>query len=861
MASVSNKESCQEVRPIWSGGVALVVALVLVACFSACGGPGGSASGSDGTDIPTYIEARASALRSQVLLRSSLDFDGDGKSDIIWRNDDGTIAIWLMDGATPKSSPVVGTMSASLRIVGLGDFDGDGKSDILWQNDNGAVLIWLMNGATPKSSPAVGMMSASWKIARTGDFDGDGKSDILWRNDDGTISIWLMDGATPKTTPVVGKMSAAWKIAHVGDFDGDSKSDILWRNDDGTISIWLMSGATPKTTPVVGTMPSAWKIAHTGDFDGDGRSDILWRNDDGTIAIWLMNGATPVAMPVVGTMNAVWNIVTTGDFDGDGKSDIVWRHNDGTTAVWLMSGATPKASPVVGVMSLSWKLVDMASAATAQASPGNALVLQAGDYWEFEWTETTITFAQGSGTSTDSKSGIFRVTLGTPQVLGGKAAFPVSISGNANIKPIWTYLAADGPALLGTLEGVAYSTILGGEAGGWKGSGFFTFYPPDLAKVATRGTFKGNYRTTDAWVVSRSSSSGGCTYYSEVGQNICTNDPSSYSESEYQKAGVGPIGYAFSSSSSYSGGGFYSSYQIAKKIELIRSSRIANDGTVFGGPPWDSLPTLGQKPNPTGAAALNGSVLTFGGNWTAGNVPPWVQAFDPNKNAWGTALSSGAEARTVIGISGGSLYALGRTSALASTSLLRMDPASNIWHPVRSTVPSFSNVCGAASLASGNLAVVDCHPTSIQGLTMYIYNAATGRWATGVRAFTVLLRAAVAAVGDDVYVISGYSSSSGAITGNVRRFRSQTNAWEWGSDVPTPRDGPSAVSIGNKVYVMGGTGKTSDVPSGRVVEIFDASSGTWSTGPMLPQVGSSFAATTLDGDIYVFGNTAVVYSP
>lgn len=27
-----------------------------------------------------------------------------------------------------------------------GDYNGDGKSDILWQNDNGTPAVWLMNG-------------------------------------------------------------------------------------------------------------------------------------------------------------------------------------------------------------------------------------------------------------------------------------------------------------------------------------------------------------------------------------------------------------------------------------------------------------------------------------------------------------------------------------------------------------------------------------------------------------------------------------------------------------------------------------------------------------------------------------------
>ena len=34
----------------------------------------------------------------------------------------------------------------SWHIKGTGDFNGDGKSDILWQNDRRHAAIWLMDG-------------------------------------------------------------------------------------------------------------------------------------------------------------------------------------------------------------------------------------------------------------------------------------------------------------------------------------------------------------------------------------------------------------------------------------------------------------------------------------------------------------------------------------------------------------------------------------------------------------------------------------------------------------------------------------------------------------------------------------------
>ena len=47
----------------------------------------------------------------------------------------------------------------SWAVVGTGDFNGDGKSDILWRNTNGTVAIWEMNGGQVLAS--VGGRSAS----------------------------------------------------------------------------------------------------------------------------------------------------------------------------------------------------------------------------------------------------------------------------------------------------------------------------------------------------------------------------------------------------------------------------------------------------------------------------------------------------------------------------------------------------------------------------------------------------------------------------------------------------------------------------------------------------------------------------
>ncbi len=94
------------------------------------------------------------------------DYNGDGKSDILWRNDAGLVAIWQMNGATLVDGAVVGTIPTDWKIQdGAGDYNADGKSDFLWRNDNGQVAIWQMNGATLVDGSLVSVpVPADWTI-------------------------------------------------------------------------------------------------------------------------------------------------------------------------------------------------------------------------------------------------------------------------------------------------------------------------------------------------------------------------------------------------------------------------------------------------------------------------------------------------------------------------------------------------------------------------------------------------------------------------------------------------------------------------------------------------------------------------
>jgi Ca2+-binding RTX toxin-like protein len=147
----------------------------------------------DGTDIVSNIGSFQFADRAYGLTELSLiaktkptqDFNGNGTGDLLWQNDDGTAAVWLMEGTTYAGGANLRNNGPSWHAKKAADFNGDGKSDILWQNDDGSAAIWLMDGTKEIGGANLRNVAPSWHAKTAADFNGDGKADILWQNDDG----------------------------------------------------------------------------------------------------------------------------------------------------------------------------------------------------------------------------------------------------------------------------------------------------------------------------------------------------------------------------------------------------------------------------------------------------------------------------------------------------------------------------------------------------------------------------------------------------------------------------------------------------------------------------------------------------
>jgi RHS repeat-associated protein len=190
---------------------------------------------------------------------------------------------------------------ADADLVNTIDFDGDGKTEILVTKDNQTTVLRIQ-----QSGPFVGATFSCSVIYTTGeitkdskvypgDFNGDRKTDFLVRNANGTWKILMGTGTTFTSSsftfnqPVNITNQYYDDKLFVSDFDGDGQSDILhgfphWVNgvsSSSRFSIYYckstQNGPQFHYEQYVYNNVLGFADYVVGDFNGDGRSDLLNR--------------------------------------------------------------------------------------------------------------------------------------------------------------------------------------------------------------------------------------------------------------------------------------------------------------------------------------------------------------------------------------------------------------------------------------------------------------------------------------------------------------------------------------------------------------------------------------------------------
>jgi len=116
--------------------------------------------------------------------------------------------------------------------------------------------------------------------------------------------------------------------------------------------------------------------------------------------------------------------------------------------------------------------------------------------------------------------------------------------------------------------------------------------------------------------------------------------------------------------------------------------------------------------------------------------------------------------------------------------------------------------------------------------------------------------AGAAVVGDKIYLIAGEDDESLTNEGfdyvkAVDIYNTKTNRWEKGPECLLPRQDTWVVTLGTKIYLLGGQGgNQTDAPTASVL-VLDTETNEWSEGPELPYTWEHPRAAVVNDKIYV----------
>ena len=194
----------------------------------------------------------------------------------------------------------------------VGDLDGDGDHDIMWRRpygylEDGTLQVWLMDGAVVLDSFDLQYPAAGWKPWKIADLNGDRKKDLVWWDPTtGDIAVWEIDPNAPGNIGdgswITGNdANWLWRPYVVIPGIVGENDRILWRNsstsemavidyaerDPGEIASWT------RITDADGTIVSpstSWQPWLVGNLNGDGDERDLLGVDRATrrIGIWQM---------------------------------------------------------------------------------------------------------------------------------------------------------------------------------------------------------------------------------------------------------------------------------------------------------------------------------------------------------------------------------------------------------------------------------------------------------------------------------------------------------------------------------------------------------------------------------------------
>ena len=271
---------------------------------------------------------------------------------------------------------------------------------------------------------------------------------------------------------------------------------------------------------------------------------------------------------------------------------------------------------------------------------------------------------------------------------------------------------------------------------------------------------------------------------------------------------------------------------------------------------WKQLASLPEAYNGGEAVSLNNEIYFVAGRTKTSKSASFYK-FNPKTNKW-IKLADIPNPATNLALAAinGKIYAIGGDQFQDANRVY--DPQANAWELLEPMPTARQHIdCGVFD----NTIFITGGLTSWKVISKKheVYNITTNTWSE--KAAIPSLRNCPAVVTKDslIYVIGGGGSKASVWekTASIECYNAKSNTWERKGDLPYKLYKPAAILVNNKLMVLGGSttiGKNT-VTLDKVL-IYNSKSDEWIETTPLPSKNIFFGCTSIGNKIYVIGGTA-----
>jgi len=287
-------------------------------------------------EVVPFVPGSRLALPAAAAEPLPADFDGDGRSELVYRIGESLVLGRISLGTTREQAALDGNPLSLLPLPAgtallNGDCDGDGRQDLIgYDPRTGSWQVALSRGRDfgPWQNWLSGWAGGGGWTVLAGDLDGDRQADLLVRDPAGGWRLARSDGAqsfVPNPAAIPDPLPGASRFC-LADLNGDQIQDLIGYNPDRNL---LSYAYTSDGRLLPGGQFALAGIIADGellgaDFNSDGRGDVLLRSPvSGCAAVLLAEGS---GLRLLDSPAGPWLAgapVQAADLDGDGAADLL----------------------------------------------------------------------------------------------------------------------------------------------------------------------------------------------------------------------------------------------------------------------------------------------------------------------------------------------------------------------------------------------------------------------------------------------------------------------------------------------------------------------------------------------------------